>query len=136
MLPTILAAAQAVEDDQNQIQDIAHSMLVSQGFFAKAPGNTGTYASQAKHTLGYYKDGAINVSLPRSCWGCGGNHSWMQKGKVACPRGSKPQVVKVAAEKYAAWKVELKRSGGKSKSQKKGKMTIEYKDLDKNPRRR
>ncbi len=29
MLPTVLAAVQAAEDDRNQIQEIARSMLVS-----------------------------------------------------------------------------------------------------------
>ncbi len=44
-----------VEDDWNQIQEIAHGMLVSQGFIVKAPGDVGAYASQAKNTLGQYK---------------------------------------------------------------------------------
>jgi hypothetical protein len=120
MLPTILAAAQAAKDDQNQIQEIARGMLVGQGFFVKAPGNAVAYASQAKNTLGQYKDGAPNAIPPRRCWGCGGNHLWMQKGKVVCPCGSEPQIVKASADRYAAWKAALKWGGGKSRSQAKG----------------
>ena len=67
MLPTILAAVQAAKDDQNQIQEITHGMLVSQGFFMKVSGNAGAYASQAKNMLGYYKDGATNVRPPCNC---------------------------------------------------------------------
>jgi hypothetical protein len=127
MLPTFFAAVQATEDDQNQIQEIARGMLVSQGFIVKVPCNAGAYASQAKNTLGQYKNGTTNASPPRSCWGCGGNHLYMRKGKVVCTRGSKPQVIKATADKYTAWKATLKRGGGKSKSQIKGRKTIEYK---------
>ncbi len=80
----------------------------------KVPGNAGAYASQAKNMLGQYKECATNASPPRSCWGCCGNHLYMQKGKVVCPRGSEPQIIKAATDKYTAWKVTLKRGGGKS----------------------
>ncbi len=102
----------------------------------KVPGNAGAYASQADNTLGKYKDSATNASPPHSCWGCGGNHSYMQKGKVVCPCGTKPQVIKAATDKYAAWKATLKWGGGKSKSQTWEKKTIEYKDLDKNSKKK
>jgi hypothetical protein len=136
MLPTILAAAQAAKDDQNQIQEIARGVLVGQGFFVKAPGNAVAYVSQAENILGQYKEGATNAIPPRRCWGCGGNHSWMQKGKVVCPRGSEPQIVKAYTDRYAAWKAALKWGGGKSISQTKEKKTIEYKNLDKNSRKK
>ncbi len=97
----------------------------------KASGDAGAYTSQAKNTRDYYKDGATNVRPPCNCWGYGGNHLWMQKGKIVCPRGSKPQVIKAATNEYAAYKEELKRSSVKPKSLVKGKKTVEYKDLDK-----
>jgi hypothetical protein len=135
-LPTILAAVQATEINWNQIQEIARGMLVSQGFFVKAPGNAGAYASQSENMLGHYKVGATNISPPCSCWGCGGNHSWMRKGKVVCTCGSDPQVFKATADRNAAWKAALKGGGGKSKSQTKGEKTIEYKDLDKKSKKK
>jgi hypothetical protein len=60
----------------------------------------------------------------------------MQKGKVVCPRESKPQVIKATADRYAAWKATLKQGSGKYKSQTKGKKNIEYKDLDKNSKKK
>jgi hypothetical protein len=55
----------------------------------------------------------------------------MLRGKVVCPRRSKPQVVKAITDKYTAWKVTLKWGGGKSTSRTKGRKTVEYNDLDK-----
>ncbi len=51
MLPGILAAAQAAEDECKQFQDIAHGMLASQGFFASMPSGASVHASQAEQTL-------------------------------------------------------------------------------------
>ncbi len=59
--------------------------------------------------------------------GCLPLYLWMWKRKVVCPCGSKPQVVKAAADRYTTWKAALKQGSGKSKSQTKGKKTIEYK---------
>jgi hypothetical protein len=72
MLPVILAAAQAAEDECKQFQDIACGMLASQGFFASMPSSASVYASQAEQTLQRYKGG---VPMKRICWGCGKDHS-------------------------------------------------------------
>ncbi len=84
-LPIILAVVTVAEDKRNQIQDIAMTMLVSQGFFICTSGKAGTYASQAEKTLGYYKNSSTGKCPPHHCWGCGGDHTWMVKGKAVCP---------------------------------------------------
>jgi hypothetical protein len=134
MLPVILAAAQAAKDECKQIQDIACGMLASQGFFASTPSSASVHVSQAEQTLQKYKDG-----VPNKCiyWGCGEDHSWMTKGKITCPRGKDPQVIKNAETAFLTYKASLRRGGSfKSRAdggKKTGKRTIEFKfkDLDK-----
>jgi hypothetical protein len=76
-----------------------------------------------------YKDSAPNK---HHCWDCKGNHSWMVRGKLVCPRGTDPQTIKNAATKFTAYKASLKK-GGKSRSdgsKPSGKRSIEFKDLE------
>jgi len=92
MMSVILSAAQAAEDECKQFQDIARGMLGSQGFFASVSAGAGAsiYASQAEQTLTKYsKDGK---PIKRVCWGCGGDHTWMIKGVIMCPRKNEPQI--------------------------------------------
>ena len=131
MMSVILTAAQAAEDECKQFQDIARGMLASQGFFASASAGAGAgvYASQAEQTLTKYdKDGK---PVKRTCWGCGGDHSWMLKGVIVCPRKGEPQVVQAAENKFAEYKAKIKK-GDKAKGgdKGKGKRSVEFKDLD------
>ncbi len=103
-LITILTAAQAAEDECNQIQEIARGMLISQGFFLHVAAPVGANASQAEKTLSHYNGGDTGKRPKKNCWGCGGDHSCMRKGTVVCPRGTDPAIIKTAAEKYAAYK--------------------------------
>jgi hypothetical protein len=64
------------------------------------------------------------------CWGCGGNHSWMRKGKIVCPRGTNPQVIKKVDERYAEFKDAQAKWGQKPKGENRKEKTVEYKDLD------
>jgi hypothetical protein len=128
MRPVILAAAQEAEDARNQIQDITRGMLASQGFFSTIVGKTIAYASQAKKTIGYYKDGDCRKRPKLRCWGCGGNHSWMKQGKIVCPRCTDPHVIKAADQRYAEFKDEQAKHGNKPKG--KRKRTVKYKDID------
>jgi hypothetical protein len=90
MLPIILAAAQAAEDECQQNQDIACKIVTSLGFFMQ--GTPGTYPSQTEKTLAKYKEGTqFNEKAKLNCWGCGGNHSWMRRGIITCPCSTKPQ---------------------------------------------
>jgi hypothetical protein len=76
-----------------------------------------------------YKDSAPNK---HHCWDCEGNHSWMVRGELVCPRGTDPQTIKNAETKFAAYKANLKK-GGKSRSdgsKSTGKRSIEFKDLE------
>jgi hypothetical protein len=84
MLPVILAAAQAAKDECKRFQDITRRMLASQKFFASTPGSVSAYAIQVEQTLQKYMDGK---PIKRSCWGCGGDHAYMVKGKIVCPCG-------------------------------------------------
>jgi hypothetical protein len=95
-MPIILAAAQSAEDECKHIQDVARGMLQSQGFFIDS---AGALASQAENTLKQHAPRA-----KKSCWGCGGDHSWMTDGKVTCPRASDPAVVESAKKKYEDFK--------------------------------
>ncbi len=70
MLTIILTAAQAAEDERNQIQEIACRVLVSQGFLIRVTGE----APQAKKTLNCYKDGTMGKHQPRHFWGCSRDH--------------------------------------------------------------
>jgi hypothetical protein len=128
MLLVIFAVAQIAKDAQNQIQDIARSMLASQGFIISPVGNASAYASQAKKTISYYMDGKRCKRPKLSCWGCSGNHSWIKRGKVVCPCGTDPQVIKVADQWYAEFKDTQAKRGNKPKG--KGKRTLNYKDMD------
>jgi hypothetical protein len=123
MLPVILAAAHEAEDARNQIQDIACGMLASQGFFSTIVSDASAYASQVKKTIGYYKDGEQCKRLKLRCWGCGGNHSWMKRGKIVCPRGTD-----AADQQYTEFKEEQAKCGNKLKGR--GKRTVKYKVLD------
>ena len=131
MMPVILSAAQAAEDECKQFQDIARGMMASQGFFASASAgaSAGVYASQAEQTLQKYdKDGK---PVKRACWGCGGDHSWMLKGVIVCPRKNDPKVVQAAENKFVEYKAKMKK-GDKARDSEKGrrKRTVEFKDLD------
>jgi hypothetical protein len=128
MLLVILSVAQKAKDNQNQIQDIAHGMLASQGFIMSPVGDAGAYASQDAKMMTYYKDGEHHEHSKLSCWGCGGNHSWMKRGKVVCSRDTDPQAIKVAGQRYAEFKDAQAKRGNKPKG--KGKRTIHYKDMD------
>ncbi len=112
-LPTILAAAQAAEDEVKGVQDIARGLL-GQGFYTNATGNdAAAYPSQAKKTVSCYSNGrgGSNCSrdhkqCPKECFGCGGNHSWMKN--VVCPRGSNPAVIRRASKIYKKYLEQLK----------------------------
>ncbi len=58
----------------------------------------------------------------------------MVKGKIVCPRGKEPQIIKNAETKFASYKAALKWGGStKSKSdggKPTGKKSIEFKNLD------
>lgn len=110
-LPVILAAAQAAEDKCKHIQDVARGMLQSQGFFIDS---AGALASQAENTLKQHAPRAR-----KSCWGCGGDHSWMTDGRITCPRASDPAVVETAKKKYEEFK-RSKSSGGGRRRGKRG----------------
>jgi hypothetical protein len=121
---------QAAEDERNQIQDIARGMLSSQGFYTVVAGEVGAYASQAEKTLGKYNDGKMHKRAKLNCWGCSGNHLWMRKGKIVCPCGSDPQVIKKADEHYAEFKDAQAKWGQKPKGENKKEKVVGYKDLD------
>ena len=131
MMSVILSAAQAAEDECKQFQDIARGMLASQGFFASASAGAGAgiYASQAEQTLTKYdKDGK---PVRRTCWGCGGDHSWMLKGVIVCPRKGDPLVIQAAEKRFVEYKAKFKKGDkGKEGGKGKGKRSVEFKDLD------
>jgi hypothetical protein len=125
-LPFILAAAQSAEDKCKHIQEVAWGMLQSHGFFLQGIGSAGTLASQAENTIAKYKD---RPPTKLNCWGCGGNHSWMKAGKIICPHGTEPIVIKTTKEKCKAYR---KMHGNKNSKQKKGGRCkfVEFHDLD------
>ena len=136
MMSVILSTVQAAEDECKQFQDIVRSMLASQGFFASALAGAGAgiYASQAKQTLTKYSKDRKPVK--RVCWGCGGDHTWMIKGVIMCPRKNKPQIVQAAEKSFADYKAKFKKSGKtKNGDKRKGKRSVEFKDLDKNSKK-
>ncbi len=55
MLPIILAAVQAAEDECQQIKDIARKIVTSQGFFMQGTPSAKAYPSQAEMTIAKYK---------------------------------------------------------------------------------
>jgi hypothetical protein len=104
-------------------------MLSGQGFFSTIVSEASAYASHAKKTIRYYKDGERRECPKLRCWGCSGDQSWMKQGKIVCPQGMDPQVIKTADQQYAEFKEEQAKRSTKPKG--KGRKTIEYKDLDK-----
>jgi len=110
-LAIILQAAQAAEDECNQIQDIARKIVSSQGFFMQAQGAVTANPSRAEKTLARYKDGDTTRERPKlNCWGCGGDHTWMRRGVIECPRGTEPQVIANAKKKHAEYVEEIRRN--------------------------
>ncbi len=105
-------------------------MLASQGFYTVVAGEVGAYVSQAEKTLGKYKDGETRKCMKLHCWGCGGDHSWMRKGKNVCPHGPDPRVIKKADERYAEFKDAQAKRGQKPKGKNRKEKTVEYKDLN------
>jgi hypothetical protein len=95
-------------------------MLASQGFYTVVAGEVGAYVSQAEKTLGKYKDDKTRERTKLNCWGCGGDHSWMRKGKIVCPQGSNPQVIKKADECYTEFK-DTQANGGRSQRERTGR---------------
>jgi hypothetical protein len=104
-------------------------MLASQGFSTSPVGDASAYASQAEKKISYYKDSERRKRPKLSCWGCGGDHSWMKKGKVVRSHGMDPQVIKATDQQYTEFKDVQAKHGNKSKG--KGKQIIDYKDPDK-----
>ena len=88
----------------------------------------GANASQAEKTLSHYNGNDTGKRPKKNCWGCGGDHSWMHKGKVVCPRGTDPTIIKTAAEKYAAYKELMAAKRGACRRGR-GK-SVDFKDLD------
>jgi hypothetical protein len=96
----------------------------------------GVHASQAEKTLGRYKDGDTCKRATLDCWGCNGNHSWMCKGKIVCPHGSDPQVVKKADKRYAAFKEARAKWGDRPKGKTKKEKVVEYNNLNKRSKKK
>ena len=124
-LSVILAAAQAAEDEVQQVQDIARGLL-NQGFFSAASGMP-AYPSQAENTLTHYgtpPDGGDKVPTkkPQRCWGCDGDHSWRKGKEIVCPRKNDPVAQAKAKREYNNW---LRAT----KKRKEGQKTVKFKDL-------
>ena len=111
-LSIILQAAQAAEDECNQIQEIARKIVSSQGFFMQAHGAAAANPSRAEKTLARYKDGDTTRERPKlNCWGCGGDHTWMRRGVIECPRGTEPQIIANAKKKHAEFVADIRKNG-------------------------
>jgi hypothetical protein len=63
-----------------------------------------------------------------NCCSCWGDHSWIKHGKIVCPPGTEPQVLKNAEEKNNAYKNDLTKHG--VKPMKKRCKVVEFKVLD------
>jgi hypothetical protein len=130
-LSTILAAAQAAEDEVQQVQDIARDLL-SQGFYAAVSGvparasGVPTYPSQAETTLTQYDTppdgGNVPTKKTQRCWGCDGNHSWRRVKEVVCPCKNDPAALAKAKKEYQNWLRVTKKCKERNK-------TVEFKDL-------
>ncbi len=111
----------------HQVQDITHCIL-GQGFLTKVMG-AGAYPSQAEATIQKYKSdtkgGGIGGRKPLECWGCSGDHSWMNAGKIVCHHRNDPVVQAKAKEGYEVYKTSGRSRGYKGK---KGR-NVEFKDM-------
>jgi len=134
-LSIILAAAQAAEDEVQQVQDIARG-LINQGFFSAASGaqahpsqaetRATAYPSQAAKTLTQYgtppDGGKTPTKKIQRCWGCNGDHSWRKGKEIVCPRKNDPAAQAKAKQEYKDW---LRTT----KKRKAGNKIVEFKDL-------
>jgi hypothetical protein len=124
----ILAAAQQVEDEVHQVQEIACG-ITGRSFHYKAPPGTPTaettaapiavsaYPSQAEHTLAKYESKGSFPSaakspyeqIPHKCFGCGApSHGFQDKdGNITCPYGHDPLVKANAKREYRAYRDRL-----------------------------
>ncbi len=136
--PEILRAVQMSEDEVKSITAIARSSVGGQVFHADAM----AFPSQAENTLthysggngGYKSDGSSSAGGYRSdnttrslggsdtCFGCKGNHPWMQDGKVLCPNKDKPGIRAEAKAAYQKWRTAMKARHGKEGRGKKRKV--------------
>jgi hypothetical protein len=95
-------------------------IVTSQGFFMQGMPGAKPYPSQAERTIAQYKESMqFKEQVKLHCWGCGGDHFWMRRSVVTCPRGSEPQVLAKAKENYKEWMAEVKKGGIKPKAKEK-----------------
>ncbi len=126
------------EDKVKSITAIAQSSVGGQAFHADAI----AFPSQAENTLtrylggngGYKSDGGSSAGGYRSedttqslgsgdtCFGCKGNHPWMQDGKVLCPNKDKPGIRAKAEAAYQKWRTAMKARHSKDSRGKKRKV--------------
>ncbi len=133
----ILAAAQAAEDEVKQMQDIARGML-GQGFFATAigEGSATAFPSQAEQTLNRYSGGSNQRDrMPLKCFGCGGDHPWIKKKKIVCPKAKEPGVAKKAEAEYEAFRRRLAEARAKRGGNRRRKF-VNFNDMNESDQKR
>ena len=125
-LQLILQHATIAEDKVRTIQDIA--MQSSGQSFATMAANA--YPSQAEQTLARYQSPTKDRSKTpfgdppkiKMCFGCKGDHSWMQDGVIVCKHKDEPGVRERADREYAKYKIKRKKNYDRyQRSPKRGK---------------